>query len=241
MRPAPDTHRPRLLRVASRLLGSQAAAEDAVQEVYLRLHSEASAPPQPEAWLLMVLNRLCIDLLRQRASEHRREQAFWQWLQLQQPALQAEAELQAELGLALGQALQGLSALERSAWLLREVFELDYAELAGRLGLSPAACRQLVHRVRERVRQRASRDDERAPRDPALQALVAQCLRAIRQANQQALMQALQPPTHAKRTQARALAWVPRADGTGQLRLGNAVLATLPLELFWLSCESLPA
>jgi len=150
-----DRLRPRLRVHAYRMLGSLSEAEDAVQETYIRWHQAAAAEVRsPEAWLITALTRICIDQLR--AARARRETYIGSWLP--EPLLtEADAggadlvEFAADLSMALLMVLERLTPVERAAFLLHDVFEHDYAAVAAAIGKSEAACRQILHRARERV------------------------------------------------------------------------------------------
>ena len=152
-----EPHRPLLTGLAYRMLGSIAEAEDVVQEAYLRWHDvERSAVDNPRAYLSRTVTRLCLDYLK--SARVRREQYIGTWLPeplLDIPAAerQADAEdLAADVSMALMVALQRLSPLERAAFLLHDVFNLDFKSIADALGRDEAACRQLASRAREHVR-----------------------------------------------------------------------------------------
>jgi RNA polymerase sigma-70 factor (ECF subfamily) len=153
-------HRPVLQAIAYRMLGSYAEAEDAVQEAFLRWHRQEQAEQlgeirEPKAWLITTLTRHCIDRLR--AAKAQRESYVGMWLPepvVEEPAVEPvdRLELAETLSMALLMLLERLSPDERAAFLLHEVFETDYADIARILAKNEAACRQLVHRARERVR-----------------------------------------------------------------------------------------
>jgi RNA polymerase sigma-70 factor, ECF subfamily len=148
--------RGRLFGLAYRMLGSRAEAEDVVQEAYLRWHQvDRTAVRQPEAWLVTTATRIAIDRLR--ALKTAREAYAGPWLP--EPLLQhlpeppdRSAELASELSIAFMVLLERLAPEERAAFLLHEVFESGYGDIARILDRSEAACRQIVHRARERVR-----------------------------------------------------------------------------------------
>jgi RNA polymerase sigma-70 factor (ECF subfamily) len=152
-----ETLRPRLLGVAYRILGSVADAEDVLQEAWMRWsRTDASTVANPEAYLVTVVGRRATDLLR--AAKRRRESYTGPWLpepvgNEPDPALDpaAAAELADSLSMALLVVLETLSPLERAAFVLREVFDRPYPEVAATLGRSEQAVRQLVHRARGRV------------------------------------------------------------------------------------------
>jgi RNA polymerase sigma-70 factor, ECF subfamily len=142
------------------MLGSRADADDMVQEAYLRWHGAPTGEVRtPEAWLVTTTTRLCIDRLRQRRAE--REAYVGPWLPepLVEEAAPADAatELASDLSVAFLALLERLAPEERAAFLLHDVFDSDYAEIASALGKSEAACRQIVSRARRRVREEQPR------------------------------------------------------------------------------------
>ncbi|HXS20455.1 MAG TPA: RNA polymerase sigma-70 factor [Steroidobacteraceae bacterium] len=151
-----ERHRPRLFGIAYRMLGSRTDAEDVLQDAYLRWHRGAPGGLRsPEAWLVTTVTRLCIDRLRVARTE--RELYVGPWLPEPligdaAPAADARAELASSLSIAFLVVLEQLEPDERAAFLLHEVFDTDYAEIAEILGKSEAACRQIVSRARKRVR-----------------------------------------------------------------------------------------
>jgi RNA polymerase sigma-70 factor (ECF subfamily) len=144
-----DPLRPGLIRVAYRMLGSVADAEDVVQDAFLRwLDVDRDAVREPAAFLRRVVTRLCLDRLKSVRRE--RETYVGSWLP--EPVVQSgEAELD-DVTLPLLMALERLSPLERAAFLLHDVFDLDFEEVAATIGREPAACRQLASRARAHVR-----------------------------------------------------------------------------------------
>jgi RNA polymerase sigma-70 factor (ECF subfamily) len=149
--------RNRLFSVAYRMLGSKADAEDMIQETYLRWHqAKKDEIRSPEAWLVSVLTRLCIDRLRSATLE--RETYTGPWLPeplfAEIPSSPEEnLELAADLSMAFMVLLERLAPVERAAFLLHDVFDFEYPEVSRILEKSEAACRQVVHRARERVRR----------------------------------------------------------------------------------------
>jgi RNA polymerase sigma-70 factor, ECF subfamily len=165
-----ETHRPRLTAIAYRMLGTRADAEDVVQDAWLRWHrTEREQVDTPEAWLVTTVTRLAIDRLRSAKVEREAYTGWW----LPEPLVavdddtpQSLAEMAQELSLALLWVLERLAPEERAAFLLRQAFDHDYAQIAAMLGKTEAACRQLVHRASQRVQQegprfRVSRDAHR--------------------------------------------------------------------------------
>lgn len=150
-----ETHRPRLLGLAYRLLGSRSDAEDVVQDAWLRWsQADRSAIRDAEAWLVTATTRLGIDRLRLARTE--RETYFGPWLPEplsidEAPTPEHGAEIAEQVSLAFLSLLERLGPEERAAFLLKEVFDYDYAQVAELIGHSEANCRQMVHRARMRV------------------------------------------------------------------------------------------
>lgn len=149
-----EQHRSRLRAVAYRMLGSLTEAEDAVQDAWLRLsRSDADRIDNLGGWLTTVVARECLHMLRSR--RQRREDSA----QLPQPVVvpvtdldpEQEALLADSVGLALLVVLDRLSPAERLAFVLHDMFELPFDEIAGIVGRTPAATRQLASRARRRV------------------------------------------------------------------------------------------
>lgn len=138
------------------MLGDVQDAEDLVQETFLRWHQQAApeAIREPEAWLVSVVTRLAIDRLRHAATERAAYAGPWLPAPVDTDRLapDRDAELASDLSMAFLLLLERLAPEERAAFLLREVFDTGYAEIARTLGRSEAAVRQIVHRARERVR-----------------------------------------------------------------------------------------
>lgn len=143
-----DPLRPRLVRVAYRMLGSVADAEDVVQDAFIRwMGADRSQVREPEAYLRRTVTRLCLDQLK--SARHTRETYIGPWLP--EPVLEEDADEDVTLPLML--ALERLSPLERAAFLLHDVFGVDFEEIARTLDRDPAACRQLAARARGHVRE----------------------------------------------------------------------------------------
>lgn len=140
--------RPALLRVAYRMLGSVADAEDMVQEAFLRwMKADRSEVHEPEAFLRRTVTRLCLDQLK--SARYQRETYLGPWLP--EPVMEEDDVEDVTLPLML--ALERLSPLERAAFLLHDVFGLDFEEVAATIQRDSAACRQLASRARKNVRQ----------------------------------------------------------------------------------------
>jgi len=156
-----ESLRGRLFGLAYRMLGSRADAEDVVQEAYVRWHEAQGRVDNPEAWLVTTTSRLAIDRLRRLKTE--RETYVGPWLPepLVNPAPPPDRhlELAADLSMAFLTLLERLAPEERAAFLLHEVFDVGYGGIASVLDRSEAACRQVVHRARERVRGERRRFD----------------------------------------------------------------------------------
>ena len=152
-----EEHRPHLRAVAYRMLGSLAEADDAVQDTWLRLtRAGADEVENLGGWLTTVVARVCLNMLRSRAT--RREEPLGP--HLPDPVISPPGTLQPEeealladsVGLALLVVLDSLSPAERLAFVLHDMFELPFDEIAPMVGRSPTAARQLASRARRRVR-----------------------------------------------------------------------------------------
>lgn len=142
-----DAHRTGLLRVAYRMLGSMADAEDVVQEAFIRwAETDRAAVLVPAAFLRRVVTRLCLDHLK--SARVRRESYSGPWLP--EPVVEEEPDEDVTLPLML--ALERLSPLERAAFLLHDVFGESFEDVAASIGRDAAACRQLASRARTNVR-----------------------------------------------------------------------------------------
>ncbi|NUP10199.1 MAG: sigma-70 family RNA polymerase sigma factor [Polyangiaceae bacterium] len=152
-----EPYRQRLLGLAYRMLGSMSDAKDAVQEAYLRWHgADRDKVTDPRAFLMTTTARICIDMLS--AARKHREEYVGPWLP--EPIVDTEAlapdsrtELAEDLSVALMLTLDRLSPLERSAFLLHDVFDFSFSEVAQTLNRSEVACRQLAARARAHVRE----------------------------------------------------------------------------------------
>jgi len=152
-----EPHRRRLLGLAYRMLGSISEAEDAVQDTYLRWHAaDRDAVTNVRAFLTTTTTRICLDTLK--SARTRRETYVGPWLP--EPVVDtaalapdAQTELAEDLSIALLLALDRLSSLERAAFLLHDVFDCSFGEVATALDRSEASCRQLASRARAHVRE----------------------------------------------------------------------------------------
>jgi RNA polymerase sigma factor (sigma-70 family) len=152
-----EEHRAHLRAVAYRMLGSLAEADDAVQDTWLRLsRTGASEVENLGGWLTTIVARVCLNMLRSRTT--RREESLD--VRLPDPVIRPEGMLQPDeaalladsVGLALLVVLDTLSPAERLAFVLHDMFELPFEEIAPMVGRTPAAARQLASRARRRVR-----------------------------------------------------------------------------------------
>ncbi|HEV7386798.1 MAG TPA: RNA polymerase sigma factor SigJ [Phenylobacterium sp.] len=148
-----EVQRPRLKRLAYRMLGSVAEAEDAVQDAWLRWSRAGEGVDDPAAWLVRTTTRLSIDRLR--AAKAQREAYRGPWLPepLIEPLAEDPLDRAEDVSVAFLLALERLSPLERAVFLLHDVFDEDYGEVAETLGRSEPAVRQLASRARAHVRE----------------------------------------------------------------------------------------
>jgi RNA polymerase sigma-70 factor (ECF subfamily) len=152
-----ERYRPLMFSIAYRMLGSATEAEDILQEAFLRYQAVASGSVQsPKAFLSTIVTRLCLNQLQ--SARTQRETYIGPWLP--EPILtetderanpQRQAELHDSISFAFLALLEELTPLERAVFLLREVFDYEYAEIAAILGAEPAACRQVFSRARQHV------------------------------------------------------------------------------------------
>ncbi|MGK5110729.1 RNA polymerase sigma-70 factor [Geodermatophilus sp. CPCC 205506] len=188
-------HRSLLFTVAYEMLGSAADAEDVVQEAWLRwadLGDAARADVRdPRAYLVRIVTRQALNRLRTLA--RRREEYVGEWLPeplLTSPDVAEDVELAESVSFAMLTVLETLGPTERAVFVLREVFETPYDEIAETIGRSPAAVRQIAHRAHEHVAARRPRVQvSRAERE----AVVARFLAAVRGGDLQGLLAVLAP------------------------------------------------
>jgi RNA polymerase sigma factor (sigma-70 family) len=194
-----EAHRPRLHAVAHRMLGSAAEADDAMQEAWLRLsRSGAEGVENMGGWLTTIVARVCLDLLRSRRSRHEEPAGE----HLPEPASDADPEQQAlmadSVGLALLVVLDTLTPAERLAFVLHDMFEVPFDQIAPVIERSPAAARQLASRARRRVRTAGPHPGS----DPARQREVVTAFLAAARGGDFAALVALLDPDVALRTDA---------------------------------------
>jgi RNA polymerase sigma-70 factor (ECF subfamily) len=189
-----EEHRPGLGRLAYRMLGSLADADDVLQEAYLRwTHTDRAEVESPRAYLSSIVTRLCID--RRQAIEVRKESYIGPWLP--EPIVEPDAagpgdrlEAAESISMAFLVVLESLAPVERAAYLLRRAFDYGYDEIAGILGKSEPACRQLVSRAERRVLERRPRFEA----DPGeAERLTGEFLRACSTGDLDGLMRLLAP------------------------------------------------
>ena len=148
---------PRLFSIAYRMLGIRADAEDVVQEAWIRWQGADQATLQsPEAWLVTVTTRLALDRLRSHKADREAYVGWWlpePLVELDERTPETQAELTSDVSVAFMWVLERLAPEERAAFLMRQVFDRDYSEIAGLLNKSEASCRQLVSRAQARVQQ----------------------------------------------------------------------------------------
>lgn len=209
-------NRGRLWSIAYRMLGSRADADDAVQEAWLRWHGAAQAEIRsPQAWLVTTTTRICIDRLKALRAE--REHYTGPWLPEpivdEAPPADHAAELASDLSVALLAVLERLAPEERAAFLLHEMFDSGYDDIARILGKSEAACRQIVSRASKRVR--AERPRVQVSED-AKRRLLDQFMNAIETRDEGALLELLAPDS----------AWT--SDGGGKAKAARKILRGSP-------------
>jgi RNA polymerase sigma-70 factor, ECF subfamily len=185
-----EANRRHLQAVAYRILGSRSEAEDAVQEAWLRLaRSEAGEVDNLRAWLTTVVARLCLDMLRTR--KMRAEQSLAAEAERQVSPVDAErdAQLADSVDLALLVVLDTLAPAERVAFVLHDLFNLPFEEIAPIVNRSPAASRQLASRARRRVQGSSSPDPDQTRQREIVSAFMA----ASRDGDFNALLAVLDP------------------------------------------------
>ena len=186
------THRSLLFTVAYEMLGSAADAEDVVQETWLRWADVDRAEVRdPRAYLVRIVTRQALNRLRTLA--RRREEYIGEWLPeplLTSPDVAEDVELAESVSIAMLTVLETLGPAERAVFVLREVFEVPYADISAAVHKTPAAVRQIAHRAREHVAARRPRVQvDRAEQ----QQVVDQFLAALRTGDLQVLLDVLAP------------------------------------------------
>ncbi|MCZ4554191.1 RNA polymerase sigma-70 factor [Rhodococcus maanshanensis] len=186
------THRSLLFTVAYEMLGSAADAEDVVQETWLRWAEVYRAKVHdPRAYLVRIVTRQALNRLR--SLSRRREDYVGEWLPeplLTSPDVAEDVELAESVSIAMLTVLETLGPAERAVFVLHEVFETPYQEIAEVMGKNPAAIRQIAHRAREHVAARRPRMQvDRAQQQAAVEKLMA----ALSTGDVQGLMEVIAP------------------------------------------------
>ena len=186
------THRGLLFTVAYEMLGSATDAEDVVQETWLRWADVDQAEVRdPRAYLVRIVTRQALNRLR--SVSRRREDYVGEWLPeplLTGPDMADDAELAENVSIALLTVLETLGPAERAVFVLHEVFETPYDEIAEVVGKTPAAVRQIAHRAREHVAARRPRMQvDRAQQEATLEKFMA----AVTSGDLQGLVEVLAP------------------------------------------------
>jgi len=185
-------HRSLLFTVAYEMLGSAADAEDVVQETWLRWADvEQGRVRDPRAYLVRIVTRQALN--RHRTLARRRDEYVGQWLPeplLTSPDVAEDVELAESLSLAMLTVLETLGPVERAVFVLREVFDVPYDEIAEAVGRSQPAVRQVAHRAREHV---AARRPRRSVSRDEQQEVVERFLASLVTGDVQALMDVLAP------------------------------------------------
>ncbi|AKU92653.1 RNA polymerase sigma-70 factor [Vulgatibacter incomptus] len=186
------THRSLLFTVAYEMLGSAADAEDVVQEAWLRwADTDQAAVQEPRAYLIQIVTRQALNRLR--TLSRRREDYVGDWLPepvLTSPDVGEDLELAESISMAMLTVLETLGPTERAVFVLREVFQAPYEEIAEAIGKTPAAVRQIAHRARDHV---AARRPRLRVDHTEQQAAVERFLAAIRTGDVQGLLEVLAP------------------------------------------------
>ena len=144
--------RPRLLRLAYRMLGTLPEAEDVVQEAYMRWYTKAPTVENPQAYLSSIVTRLCLDVLK--SPRFRKQHYYGQWLPdllVDHTTPESMRSLAEDLSYGFMLILERLTPEQRAVYVLRVAFDMEYAEIAAILGSSSASCRQLMKKARDKV------------------------------------------------------------------------------------------
>jgi len=185
-----DQHRGLLFSIAYRMLGSSADAEDMLQETFIRWQQSSGVDIRSaRAFLITIISRLCINHLQ--SARVQREEYFGEWLP--EPLLTGSIDrgsseisrIDGSLSMAFLVLLERLNPVERAVFLLREVFDYEYSEIAETLGQNEANCRQILRRARQRVAEMRPRFD---PSPQQRERLLHQFLEAISDGNLQGLV-----------------------------------------------------
>jgi RNA polymerase sigma-70 factor (TIGR02957 family) len=231
-------HRSLLFTVAYEMLGSASDAEDVVQETWLRWADvDRAVVRDPRAYLVRIVTRQALNRLRTMA--RRREEYVGDWLPeplLTSPDVASDVELAESVSIAMLTVLETLGPTERAVFVLREVFETPYEEIAEAVGKSPATVRQIAHRARDHVA-------DRRPRKPVAtaeqQEAVDRFLAAIRSGDLQGLLDVLAPDVVVISDGGGLVAAAPRpirgAERVAGYLVGVARLADFEAKAVWLN------
>jgi RNA polymerase sigma-70 factor (ECF subfamily) len=230
-----EASRSRIHSIASRILGNPADAEDVVQDTFIKWHmSSVDALRVPAAWLTTVATRLAIDRLRHARYERAPlSDALLENMECDTaPSAETIVERASDLSHGIRLLLERLSAEERTALLLHEAFDADYASIANVLGRTPAHCRQIVHRAKQRVltdkladkasRARTCSDAswDAAAIAPLVDAIASQDLAAVVALGRGETVSSI------TRTTASAMAWMETRTLMARLRMGSVRCAS---------------
>ncbi|MET4157064.1 RNA polymerase sigma-70 factor [Agromyces sp. PvR057] len=186
------THRNLLFTVAYEMLGSAADAEDVLQESWLRwAEVDRATVREPRAYLVRIVTRQALNQIRTQA--RRREEYVGEWLPeplLTSPDVADDVELADNLSIAMLTVLETLGPTERAVFVLREVFDLSYDEIADAVGKAPAAVRQVAHRAKSHVAARRPRVEVARSEH---EEVVGRLLAALRSGDVQGLMDVMAP------------------------------------------------
>jgi RNA polymerase sigma factor (sigma-70 family) len=228
-----EAERPRLRALAYRMLGSSAEADDAVQEAWLRFdRTDLSAVENLAAWLTTVVSRVCLNLLRARLA--RREESLesftpdWLGAADEDRIPQEEAELADSVGLAMLVVLNRLSPAERIAFVLHDMFDVAFDDIAHMMERRPAAVRQLASRARVKLRGTGAQAADPARRRQAVAAYLA----ATRTGDFGALLTLLDPEVELRADVAVTGAAKPLLTLQGALAVARSAIAAVPRARF---------
>jgi RNA polymerase sigma-70 factor (TIGR02957 family) len=231
-------HRSLLFTVAYEMLGSASDAEDVVQETWLRWADvDEGEVRDPRAYLVRIVTRQALNRLRSVA--RRREEYVGDWLPeplLTSPDVAADVELAESLSIAMLTVLETLGPVERAVFVLREVFETPYDDIAVAVGKSPAAVRQIAHRARDHV---AARRPRMSVSTTEQQEAVDRFLAAIRHGDLQGLLDVLAPDVVVFSDGGGLVAAAPRpiegAELVANFLIGAARAADFDAKAVWLN------
>jgi RNA polymerase sigma-70 factor (ECF subfamily) len=231
-------HRSLLFTVAYEMLGSAADAEDVVQETWLRWAGVDHATVRdPRAYLVRIVTRQALNRLR--SLTRRREEYVGEWLPeplLTSPDVAADLELAESVSMAMLTVLETLAPAERAVFVLREVFDTPYDEIAEAVGKSPAAVRQIAHRARDHV---AARRPRMAVSSTEQQEAVDRFLAAVRHGDVQGLLDVLAPDVVVVADGGGVVAAAPRpivgAERVAAFLIGAARAADFEAKAVWLN------